>query len=545
VTRRPPPRPPVLDDVQLRDITDDVVEAQELPTEAEPSSAPDSWCPHGFPPTVPCAACLAADPDDLIQDDDDVKEEQPATALSKGNLSSVPLGRQMAAEALKGRFIHADGVGWLRWDGRRWATCSDKRVMQVAATWAEKFIIKLIRSGAPDEAVKTALRYREVGNVTNLVKGAMTAQGTDSILVDVADLDRDPDLLNVGNGTLHLPTGTLRPHNPDDLITKLTKVDFVPDASHPDVAAALDALDPEIRDYARRSFGAAATGYMGSDDRMEVHSGGGENGKTTVVGSVFHALGEYATIVPDELVLASTGHQHPTLLMTLRGARLALLEELPDGHTFNVARVKKTVGTPTITGRLIGHDFVTFKTSHTMVVTTNYLPLVTETDHGTWRRLVRIPYPYQYGKDRPKDPGLRERVLHGKAQQQAVLAWIAAGARDWYTAGRTLGDLPTTLVEAVREWRGSTDLLFLFAEECLNFGHTGDVYERTEDLRQAFNAWLKPPSRPWTQRTFSERIANHPAFTEAGAEVGKHPKTRQSVVWHVALKPTVAASWAG
>lgn len=519
-----------------------------------PDSTParSGSCAHGLPAAAFCPDCegiTPRDPDDAAQgqiqdrDGQDRGQGDPPN-INKGALSSVPLGRRMAVEALKGRFLYAEGVGWLRWDGRRWASATDKRVAQVAATWAQQFIVKLITDGQPDEVVKVALRYREVGNVRNLIAGALTAQGAASILVDATELDRDPDLLNVGNGTLHLPTGQLRAHNPADLITKLTTVNYIPGADHPDWTTALDALTPAARDYVRRSFGAAATGHMGSDDRMEVHSGGGENGKTTVVGSVFNALGEYATVVPDELVLASSGNQHPTLLMTLRGVRLAILEELPDGHTFNVARIKKTVGTPKITGRLIGQNFVTFTTTHTMVVTTNYLPIVTETDHGTWRRLVRIPYPIQYGKDRPKIVGLRERCLTGTAQQQAALAWIVAGARDWYAAGRALGDLPDELAEAVREWRACTDLLFMFSDECVNFGQAADVYERTEDLRTAFNEWLKPPNRPWSARTFSERVANHPAFTEHGAEVGKHPKTRQSVVCRVVLKPRSGASWA-
>lgn len=492
----------------------------------------DMQCHPGVGLNDPCPECDGAD-----------LEGDALPELDKGKLASVPLGRRLAGEALKSKFLYAEGVGWLRWDGRRWAGATEKQVMQVAASWVQRFIVRLIREGAPDEAVKFSLRYREVGNVAALIKGALTAEGPDSILVEAASLDTHPELINVANGTLNLRTTQLQPHNPGDLITKLAAVNFKPGAEHPDWQAALEALTPEVRDYVRRSFGAAATGYMGSDDRMEVHSGPGSNGKSTLCGAVFNALGEYSTVVPDELVLASSGSQHPTLLMTLRGARLALLEELPDGRTLNVARVKKTVGTPEITGRLIGQNFVTFATSHTMVITTNYLPLVTETDHGSWRRLARVPYPFQFGRERPMDRGLRERCLTGTAQQEAVLAWVASGARDWFADGRTLGEPPPEMNDAVREWRASTDLLFMFAEECCNFAPSADVFERTEELREAFNGWLKPPNRPWTARTFSERIANHPAFEEQGAALGKHPKTRQSVVFGVTLKPAVGAPW--
>jgi putative DNA primase/helicase len=40
------------------------------------------------------------------------------------------------------------------------------------------------------------------------------------------ELDTDPMLLNVENGTLDLRTGSLRPHRAEDLITKLAPVEF-------------------------------------------------------------------------------------------------------------------------------------------------------------------------------------------------------------------------------------------------------------------------------------------------------------------------------
>ena len=66
---------------------------------------------------------------------------------------------------------------------------------------------------------------------------------------DASLYDTRPDLLCVGNGTVHLPSGELRPHNPDDRLTRITPVDYVPRAVAADWAAALDALDPETVDY--------------------------------------------------------------------------------------------------------------------------------------------------------------------------------------------------------------------------------------------------------------------------------------------------------
>ena len=41
---------------------------------------------------------------------------------------------------LSGRYIWAEGLGWLAWDGRRWAVCSEATVGEPVRLWAiDKF----------------------------------------------------------------------------------------------------------------------------------------------------------------------------------------------------------------------------------------------------------------------------------------------------------------------------------------------------------------------------------------------------------------------
>ena len=50
-----------------------------------------------------------------------------------------------------------------------------------------------------------------------------------------------------------------------------------------------------------------------------------------------------------------------------------------------------------MTARLIRHDNVTWEATHSLFLTTNYLPRIDETDHGTWRRLAMVRFPYRFG----------------------------------------------------------------------------------------------------------------------------------------------------
>ncbi len=131
-------------------------------------------------------------------------------------------------------------------------------------------------------------------------------------------------------------------------------------------------------------------------------------------------------------------------------------------------KLKKYVGTERITARRMRQDPVSFRPSHTMVVTTNYRPVVTDTDHGTWRRLRMVPFSKTYGRDGlPVDRGLRSRLMDGQAQQEAVLAWLVEGARLWLAAGLELPEQSRAIKEATQAWRESTDLIYAFASDRL------------------------------------------------------------------------------
>ena len=117
-------------------------------------------------------------------------------------------------------------------------------------------------------------------------------------------------------------------------------------------------------------------------------------------------------------------------------------------------RIKDTVGQPTITARKIAKDTITWETTHALFLATNHKPRVNETDHGTWRRLALIRFPFVFdSKDGighlPGDPGLHDRMRRGdQGRAEAVLAWCVAGAMRWFQAGRVFPPLPDQIGRA-------------------------------------------------------------------------------------------------
>ena len=143
-----------------------------------------------------------------------------------------------------------------------------------------------------------------------------------------------------------------------------------------------------------------------------------------------------------------------------------------------------------------------------------------------------VPFPKHYGPDGlPVDRGLRQRVMYGSAQREAVLAWLVAGAVAWYGAGRNLPPEPEALRDATFEWRASSDLLVSFlSERCVVADP--EAFESTALLHEDFNLWLPSGSARWSQRTFAERFGGHSVISRSGVKaavkrIGPKAKPKQ------------------
>jgi phage/plasmid-associated DNA primase len=213
--------------------------------------------------------------------------------------------------------------------------------------------------------------------------------------------------------------------------------------------------------------------------------------------------------------------------MTLRGARLGLMEEFPELGHLNVKRLKDLLGTGEISARYCGKDSVTWKPSHPPFVTTNYLPRVDESDDGTWRRLVLLDFPYRYRQaheakqtafDRVGDPNLRERLRRGgDGQHEAVLAWLVAGAVKWYRNGQRMPPAPGSVREATQAWRKTSDLLMRYMDDRLVFDDESHVV--ATELFDDFTQWLKDNGNmAWSDQSFSARLGQHSEAVANGVE---------------------------
>jgi putative DNA primase/helicase len=463
---------------------------------------------------------FVADVDDDSDDSDD-SDDDDRKMPGQARFTDAGLAEIIAAKVLRGKFVAARGIGWLQWTGTRWRECGDGPATEALRLFVmgrmRLFARKLASDPSNGDLLDAIEAWKKVGSAARIAAVLKLASNLVEVEVEADALDADADLLNTPSGVVDLRTGELHPHDPELLMTRITRGSYRPGYTHPDVDKVLMALPEAERAWFQRRIGQGITGHMSAE--VVLLQGGGENGKSALTtGGLFPALGTYSHTASSRLFSADKGNDHSTERADLRGRRLIIGEELTEGRSLDVTAIKRMTDVDYITARRLYQDNMTFRASHTLIVNTNHRPIIDQTDHGTWRRLALLVFPYTFVKraedqvrdtDRLGDPTLKQRVTDGaNGQHDALVTWAVAGAMAWYAdpAGALL---PTERVAAdTLAWRADTDRVLGYWTDRLTPDPAGKIL--ATDLLADFNAWLTENGhREWSRETFGPRFADH------------------------------------
>jgi putative DNA primase/helicase len=357
---------------------------------------------------------------------------------------------------------YCPGIGWLRWDGRRWAENAEWAAVEFAKKMARAWLKKTVRSG--DRSKVTEAAYMEMAPRIHAV--VKLAESDACMRIEANQLDRDQLLMNIEDGTLDLRTGTLRPHSKDDLITKLAPVRWIEGAAHPMLDRYLDHLtqsSPEVVPFLARCFGTALTGDA-SPESLFLLQGDGASGKTTLVEAVAAMLGPYAVKLRFESFCQSKHGRSPggatPDLMALRGSRLAYASEGDQSAKLNAGLVKELTGKEPVSARgLYQKQLVAFPQTWKLWLVSNFEPRADSDDTGIWRRVLKIFFAV-VPEDR-RDPRIKEALATDPLARAALLQWCVKGCMDWQSrgGGRVGLAAPESVLLLTNEYREKQDLL--------------------------------------------------------------------------------------
>lgn len=471
----------------------------------------------------------------------------PKVTDTEDKFTDARLAETLSVEVLDGSYCWAAGLDWLAFDGRKWREVHEVTVLEAVRTWAldhhadaaDRLRDKTDASAAFDvDGWRGLLAKNRAASVLAFARGIVEKQA--------ADFDADPDLLNTPDGMLHLPTLEVFPHSPEFLSTKITSGSYRPGFTHSDWDRALEVLPPDVMEWFRVRVGQAITGHTTPDGIVPIMKGGGENGKGLLMtDGILPAFGDYAAPASPKL-FASAKNEHSTERAELRGQRLVIAEELTEGKSIDVTSLKQIADVGRIKARRTHKDNMEFESSHSIFATTNYTPVIAETDHGTWRRLALVVFPYTFVKpgipimdpehERRGDPTLKARIKAGRqGQHDAAVTWAVLGAHAWYEnmsaieAGRDVSSVmlaPQRVQDDTLSWRKEADRILGFWEECLIPDATSVVI--ASEVTERFNEWLSGHGHsPWAKETFGPRFRDHVETKRHRAAMKKRARLSQ------------------
>ena len=328
--------------------------------------------------------------------------------------------------------------------------------------------------------------------------------------------DRDPTLFNCPNGTLDLQTGRLREHRREEYITQLCPTRYLPDAMCPRFERFMEEIFPlpdgspdrELIVYMQRLLGRCLSGDV-SEQILPIFWGDGGNGKSVLVDTLMHVLGgDYSLKLDQDFLMISAGERHLTAKASLWKKRFVVASETPQGRRLNESLVKDLTGGEPIRCRRMREDEWQFLPTHKIFLLTNHRPEISGRDRGIWRRCRLIPFVAEFATpessgdaaERVEDKGLAAKL---RTESEGILAWLAAGCREWRTDGL---QTPGRVLAATDAYRADENVIGRFVDEKCVRGD--DSYRvRSSALYSAYRSWCDATGeRPLRQNLFTPEL---------------------------------------
>jgi P4 family phage/plasmid primase-like protien len=390
------------------------------------------------------------------------------------------------------------------WNGKFWAAdAGSVLVLDRSKAVARSFLVEA--STCEDDDQRDKLGMHALRSEQESKRRAMLtlAKAEPPIRLARQDLDRDRLLLNVQNGTLDLRTGSVKPHDRPDYITRILPVAYNQEALCPRWETFLREVlpDEETIVFIQRAVGYSLTGDVSEHCLFFLH-GAGANGKTVFLLVILALMGDYATQAPTSMLLAKRFETHPTELTTLFGRRVAVCQETPSGRRWAEEVVKHITGGDRISARRMREDFWEFDPTHKLWVSGNHKPIVEGIDEGIWRRLHLVPFEKHIPEEQ-RDPKLVDKL---RAELPGILAWAVLGCLAWQRDGLAVS---TKVRDATAIYREESDRLGPFLQECCQV-ERGAVVSRSV-IYQAYTAWSAAQGEKWpmSDRAFSDSMRGH------------------------------------
>jgi len=349
-------------------------------------------------------------------------------------------------------------------------------------------------------------RSKDEGKLGNLLKLAQSRLG---LMNNTAGWTDEPFMLPAPNGIIDLQTGLCRESTANELYHLHVAAEYLANANYYELENALYEIllgDIDYINYIEQCFG-----YSVSSDCSEEVAfycvGGGGNGKDTVLEPIVDVLGVFGIGSSISTFEKGFGKGNPTFMSMLEGKRFVLIDEISENTTFDLDLLKRWIAANHMTGKKNYLDPNSFVPKGKLWFTANKLPRIADKSHGTWRRIIVLPFLNKF-EGLNRDRGLKDRI---KANKEGTLAWLAKCSIKYHQnkhLGSLLDQMPQIVRDATEGYKIDSDPLKAFLEDCCLIDT--DYREPANIMHQKYAEWVKNNSPDFnsrlTRNQFSEAM---------------------------------------
>lgn len=341
--------------------------------------------------------------------------------------------------------------------------------------------------------------------------------------VKVSMFDRNKYLFNCANGTLDLSTLEFRPHDPEDFITKVSPINYDPDAICPRWNRFIDEImqgKAPVSRYLQKAIGYTMTGDTSLECLFVMYGPTTRNGKTTTIETILRVMGEYGCSAKPDLLAAnfrgpSSGGPSEDVAR-LAGARFVGISEMEQKLTINASLTKQLTGNGSITARFLHQNSFDFRMQAKIFIDTNHLPNVNDQTLFESGRIKIIPFNRHF-EDHEQDKTLKFTLVDPD-NLSGILNWCIEGYRMFKAEGL---EEPDDVKSATAQYRQDSDRISQFMTQCLKAekgselkanaiynrykewcSENGYKYEGAQNFYKRLSlVYLIIKRRPWKQET--------------------------------------------
>ena len=346
---------------------------------------------------------------------------------------------------------------WFIWNNRIWE--------QDITLKRELYAIDTVRSiyGEAETELDENKRKKIAGWATTSEsyqkRTAMLQTVSSMLAIHHEELDAKKDLFNLQNGTYNLSTHTFREHRQDDLLTKMSKASYNPDAPCPTWENHLNLIfgnDPDLINGFQELCGYSL--LSGNPDEIFVICwGNGRNGKGKTLDTLAYIHGDYCrdalfdSFTSNDKYASGSGANND--MARLVGARLVRASESKAGAKLDEAKIKKISGGDIITARFLKQEFFEFTPQFILFLQTNHKPIIDNWDQAIEARIWLIPFS-TFIEKKDRDKGILEKLT---AEASGIFNWMIAGLKRYQEYGALTQ--PVAVKAANEEYRTEQDRL--------------------------------------------------------------------------------------